>query len=207
MKKIYISLFAFISALAFSVPALAQTFEFQYGGKPLADNATVTISAVEDIWGMNTLNCETNPKEKPLDGLTVVMADGSNKPGKAKLEVLSNTLNPASLQWCMGGECVVMKTNTLEKDFSTNYLGKTLVMFDAVNVSAEGSLDAKLTATIGAETHVVNIKFNNGGTASVAGVTVDKQQPSAWYTIGGVRLAAPPTSKGVYIVNGKKIVR
>jgi len=36
--------------------------------------------------------------------------------------------------------------------------------------------------------------------------TTTTEEAETWYTVGGVRLATKPTAKGVYIVNGKKVV-
>ena len=47
--------------------------------------------------------------------------------------------------------------------------GTAPVMFDATNVTSEGFLLAKLTATMSLEQHTVFIRFINGGIVSVRG--------------------------------------
>jgi len=180
--------------------------EFRYGGKSVENNATVTINAEEDSFGFGELNCETNPSSNPKNGLVFVTPNGVQD-GTAKLEILSNTLNPGMVQWCMGGECVPMNSKTeLEKTFKTNSEGMVLVQFDANNIRSEGTLEAKLTATIGEETRVVNIKFVYDKTNSIS-VIYSEDDNAVWYDMNGTRLENAPTRKGVYIRNGKKVVR
>ena len=40
----------------------------------------------------------------------------------------------------------------------------------------------------------------------VQGSTFEVQSDNSWYTLSGLRLNGKPTTKGIYIVNGKKIV-
>ena len=48
----------------------------------------------------------------------------------------------------------------------------------------------------------------DGSTPAINAVTgeVINNDAKGWYTVGGVKLDAQPTQKGVYINNGKKVV-
>lgn len=181
------------------------SFEYRYEGKTLEDNATVEIKAEEDSWGFGELNCETNPSSNPKNGLILVSKDG-NQEGTAKLEILSNTLNPGMIQWCMGGECVPMNNKTeFEKTFKTDSEGIAQVQFDATNIKSAGKLEARLTTTISGETKVVNIKFICDSTDGIS-IIYSGDGNAVWYDMNGKRLHKAPTRKGVYIKNGKKVV-
>ena len=181
------------------------SFEYRYEGKALEDNATVEIKAEEDSWGFGELNCETNPSSNPKNGLILVSKDG-NQEGTAKLEILSNTLNPGMIQWCMGGECVQMNNKTeFEKTFKTDSEGIAQVQFDATNIKSVGTLEARLTTTISGETKVVNIKFICDSTDGIS-IIYSGDGNAVWYDMNGKRLHKAPTRKGVYIKNGKKVV-
>lgn len=186
--------------------SVESVFKFQYGGKDLEDNATVVINAEEDSFGFGEMNCETNPSSNPKNGLIFVTPNGIQE-GSAKLEILSNTLNPGMIQWCMGGECVPMTSKTsFEKAFKTDSDGIALVQFDATNIKNEGALEAKLTATVSGETRVVNIKFVYDKSTGL-NVIYSEDDGAVWYDINGTRLENAPTRKGIYIRNGKKVVR
>lgn len=186
--------------------SVESVFKFQYGGKDLEDNATVVINAEEDSFGFGEMNCETNSSSNPKNGLVLVTANGVQE-GSAKLEILSNTLNPGMIQWCMGGECVPMTSKTsFEKTFKTDSDGIALVQFDATNIKSEGTLEAKLTATISGETRTVNIKFVYDKTNGI-NIIYSEDDGAVWYDMNGNRLENAPTRKGVYIRNGKKVVR
>ncbi len=137
----------------------AQTFEFQYQGRTLADGETVTIAAEEDVFG--ELACATNPSDNPSNGLILKLLSGSTARANATLEITHNTLGASMVQWCMGGECstfgAIMK---LAKQF--NVAGSEQVQFDASGISAIGYLTATLRATIDLEIHEVKIQFTNG---------------------------------------------
>ena len=157
-------LLSLAAILLVSVPALvAQTFEFRYHGESLADGATVTIQAEEDEWGFGW-SCYTNPSYDANNGLVLKLLSSSQaQVSVATLTINENTLNPTVLSWCMGGNCMYFgnKTSLTKEDFSVNN-GSENVQFDAENIQSEGYLFATLTATIGGETHMVNIKFTYG---------------------------------------------
>ena len=151
--------------LLLTVVAQAQTFEFRYHGEAIPDGGMVTIPAVEDDFGFGELWCETNPSDNPNNGLILKLLSGSSASGTASLTIEHNTLNPTTLKWCMGGDCSMMIGKTeLSKDFSVKN-GSVQVQFDAEDCKSKGYLLASLTATIGSETHSVNIQFTNGESA------------------------------------------
>lgn len=188
-------------------PQEGKIFEFRYENKGLGNNEIVEIMAEKDSWGFDEMNCETNPSANPKNGLILASKEGKKLSGSATINILSNTLNPQMIQWCMGGECVPMNgKSTLTKDFSTDDEGICLVMFDATNIKNEGALEARLTATIDSETRTVYIKFVYDKTNGISVIYTDDEN-AEWYDMNGARLENAPTRKGVYIKNGKKVIR
>lgn len=142
-----------------SLVAQAQGFVFQYQGQNLPDGETVIIAAEEDIFG--ELSCETNDLLDPDSGLVLKLLRGTSSPVTAVLQITHNSLNAASIQWCMGTECSSMNSLTsLTKRFTMG--DSEGVQFDATGIGSEGYLEATLKVTIGLETHQVNIIFVNG---------------------------------------------
>ena len=155
--------------LLMSMPAvLAQSFEFRYHGESLADGATVTIQAEEDEWGFGEMNCCTNPSSDPNNGLILKILSGSQNSGDATIKIEENTLFPARILWCMGGNCMMVLNPSITKPFTADD-GICQVKFDAEEIQSEGHLLATLTATIGSETHMVNIKFVYGEQPAIPG--------------------------------------
>ncbi len=147
----------------FSISAvMAQSFEFRYHGESLTDGALVTIAAEEDEWGFGEMCCYSNPSSDPNNGLVLQVLSGNNTQGSATMTIDENTFNPSRVLWCMGGNCMMFGNNTsITKSFNV-VNGICQVQFDAEDIQSEGHLLATLTATIGAETHTVKIKFTNG---------------------------------------------
>ncbi len=199
MKK---SLFLLAVMICFSVSLEAQTFEFCFHNESVTDGGQVIIPAVEDEFGYGELWCESNPSKNPGNGLILKLLSDTSASGKATINIDSNTLNPSTLKWCMGGECVLMKDlNTLTKDFSTSD-GIVQVQFDAENIKSEGELAATLSATINGESHTVKILFTNGQSTKIEKIKGQREDP--YYTLEGNKTDSP--SKGLYIRGGKKIL-
>ena len=183
------------------------SFEFRHEGKALSNNYTVEIPAALDSYGFGELECMTNPSSNPKNGLVLATKDGKKVSGTATITISKNTLNPNMVQWCMGGECVPMNgKSSLTKNFTTDDEGICQVMFDATNIKSEGVLEARLSATVSNETRVVNIKFIYSKTAGL-NIIYSEDDGAVWYDMNGTRLESAPTRKGVYIRNGKKVVR
>ena len=188
-------------------PQDSNVFEFRFENKSLDNNEAVEITAEEDSWGFGEMNCETNPSTNPKNGLILASKDGKKLSGIATINILSNTLNPQMVQWCMGGECVPMNgKNTLTKEFVTDNEGICLVMFDATNIKSEGALEARLTATIDNETRTVFIKFVYDKANGISVIYTDDDN-AVWYDMNGMRLENTPTQKGIYIRNRKKVIK
>lgn len=199
MKK---SLLLLAAVICLSVSLRAQTFEFRFHNESLYDGGQVIIPAVEDEFGYGELWCESNPSKNPGNGLVLKLLSGTSASGKATITIESNTLNPSTLKWCMGGECVLMKDkNTLTKDFSTSE-GTVQVQFDAENIKSEGELAATLSATINGESHTVKILFTNGQSTMIN--AIKSLRDDECYTLDGLKVDRP--SKGLYIKNGKIIL-
>ena len=183
----------------------AQGFVFQYQGENLADGATVIIAAEEDLFG--DLSCETNNAMNPNDGLVLKLLNSSSAGATATLQITSNSLDADMLQWCMGGDCTTLGSQTsLTKRFTVN--GSAQVQFDAIAISSEGILTATLKVTIGLESHQVNIMFINGDYDGIKAIdngqlTMDNR---AIYDLTGKRVQGRP-SPGIYFVNDGKNIR
>lgn len=203
MKKI----FTLCVSLMVTLFAGAQGFVFQYQGENLADDATVIIAAEEDLFG--DLSCETNNAMNPNDGLVLKLLNSTSAGATATLQITSNTLNADMLQWCMGGDCTTLGSQTsLTKRFTVN--GSAQVQFDAIAISSEGILTATLKVTIGLESHQVNIMFING---DYDGINVIKNEKlkmkngdGSWYDLRGRQVQGRPSS-GVYIMTDGKHIR
>ncbi len=155
MKKLLTFLFCFCSLLI----ASAQTAEFRYHGQPLANGATVTIYSEEDEWG--DAACLTNPMSSATaaaNGLVLANLTSSELRGSANLTINSNTMAAEHIQWCMGGECVILNSSTFDKNYSVPANGFILTQFDAIPTQF-GELTATLSAMVGLSTVTVNIRF------------------------------------------------
>lgn len=187
MKKI----FTLCVGLTIALTSWAQGFVFQFQGKNLADGETVVIAAEEDLFG--DLSCETNSATNPNDGLVLRTLGSMASSGSATLQITSNGLNPSSLQWCMGGACMTLGSQTsLTKRFSAG--GVTLVQFDAVGITSEGLLTATLRATIGLESHQVNIVFVNGDYDSIGSPRASAARAATCYDLCGRPLQGRPSA-------------
>ena len=114
------------------------------------------------------MSCGTNPYDNPTNGLILKLLSGSQNSGTATMTINENTLNPSRVLWCMGGNCMMVMNPSITKPFTAEN-GICLVQFDAENIQSEGHLFATLSATIGSETHTVNIKFVYGAQPAVPG--------------------------------------
>lgn len=200
MKKIFTLLFLL---LVVAQVCSAQSVYFQLEGKKLDSGQSVTIKAQPDSFFPDEKNCMTNPPSNPKGGLVLVMPVGGS--GSATLEILSNTLNPTLVQWCMGGACEPMNDKTrLSKTFTAGSDGIVQVDFDANNVKADGLLEAKLTATVSGETVVVNIRFTNPDTSGMKELKCAEQNSKRCYDLNGHSLQS--AHRGIYIQEGKKYV-
>ena len=198
MKKHLLSMVAVL--LFGAVTANAQSFEFRYHGQPVADGGMIIIAAEENDYG--ELACETNHPNNPADGLVIVLLNGSSSTLTAKLEVEYNTLNPTTLQWCMGGRCEAVSEALTKSNFS---VGETeLVQFEAIDIKQTGYLLAKLTISRALEAHTIYIQFTNGESAGVTNIHNITNADGAYYTLDGRRIEHPV--KGIYIQNGHKFI-
>jgi hypothetical protein len=199
MKKRLLMMLAILMTITM---AKAQSFEFQFQGNKVEDGGTVVIPAVPDDFGFGEFWCETNPSSNPTNGLILKLLSGSTASGSASINIKRNTLSPQTLKWCMGGTCQMMNDKTsLEKTFTVSD-GSVQVQFDAENCKNEGDLLATLTATIGSETHTVNILFTYGSTG-ISNVKTEKVETD-YYMLDGRRVER--LTKGIYISQGKKII-
>ena len=198
MKKIITLCLGLMAVLT----SWAQGFVFQYQGQALADGETVIIAAEEDIFG--DLTCETNSTMNPSDeGLVMKLLRGTTATVNATLQITHNTLDADVLQWCMGGNCQAFQAS-LTKQFTMGNSEK--VQFDAIGISSEGYLAATLKATIGLESHQVNIMFVNGDYTGIQALPKRGSGEGTIYDLLGRQVRAR-TSSGLYIVTDGKHIR
>lgn len=207
MKKLL--LISMVALFLTGTAAKAQTLEFLYHGESLPDYATVTIQAEENDFG--ELACYTNSITEGVNNGLVLKV---NAPGfgptimvEGTMYVLHNTLNADLLKWCMCGDCYAMNgMEALYRTLEVSRDGITPIEFDAEGIQSTGYLKAELTIKYGDVTRVVYIQFANGEVDGIRSLTPSLSQgEGAWYSLDG-RLVKNPT-KGVYIHNGKKVVR
>ena len=78
------------------------------------------------------------------------------------------------------------------------------------NAHALTAMEAYLILDAGAQQARIFVEDFDGNTTSIQSLSVDDIQglkvAEGWYTLGGVKLQAAPTEKGVYIKDGKKFV-
>lgn len=193
MKKLF-TLFVGLMATLF---AGAQGFVFQYQGESLADGETVIIAAEEDLFG--DLSCETNSALNPTDGLMLKLLNGTSAGATAILQITSNSLDADILQWCMGGDCTTLGSQTsLTKRFTVN--GSAQVQFDAIAIKSEGLLTATVKVTIGLESHTVNIHFVNGDYDGLRALPQGAGSGKSCFDLQG-RPVQRQQLRGLYIVN------
>ena len=190
MRKITTLIVALVAVLSLQ----AQGFVFQFQGEDLTDGETVVITAQEDLFG--DLSCETS-------GLVLTLLRGTTATVTATLEVTSNSLNATALQWCMGGNCQVFETS-LTKRFAMGFSEQ--VQFDAIGIQSEGYLKATLRATIGIESHQVNILFVNGDMDGIKPLSQRRDGARAVYDLHGRRVQGRLPA-GMYIVTEGERVR
>ena len=206
MKQILL-LTAFLLA---SAAVSAQGLEFKYKGESLTDGATVTIAAEEDFFG--ELSCETNPSTAPQDGLVLSCPASFGGTVIATLQILSNTLNASTMQWCMGGECTLVRQEQLSKTFDSK--ASILVLFDATNITGEGALMAKLSVQLNGIARTVYIQFVNGDADGINSIKNEKiKDKNDIYDLSGRKMFNVQCStfnglkRGLYIQNGKKFYK
>jgi hypothetical protein len=199
MKRKFL-LGALLAHLALS--ATAQSAEFRYKGQPLADGATVVITAEENDFGI--LDCETNPPASPNDGLVLANLTGTDANGRATLTISSNTMAAAFLQWCMGGQCVMVAADKLDKEFVLPANGLIQVQFDA-QPTEYGELEAQIKADVNFLPVTVNVRFVYADPAAVRTVThVGNAGDSRVTDLYGHLWDARHLRKGFYLSNGRK---
>lgn len=193
IKKLF-TLFVGLMATLF---AGAQGFVFQYQGESLADGETVIIAAEEDLFG--DLSCETNSALNPTGGLMLKLLNGTSAGATAILQITSNSLDADILQWCMGGDCTTLGSQTsLTKRFTVN--GSAQVQFDAIAIKSEGLLTATVKVTIGLESHTVNIHFVNGDYDGLRALPQGAGSEKNCFDLQG-RPVQRQQLRGLYIVN------
>lgn len=190
MRKITTLIVALVAVLSLQ----AQGFVFQFQGEDLTDGETVVITAQEDLFG--DLSCETS-------SLVLTLLRGTTATVTATLEVTSNSLNATALQWCMGGNCQTFETS-LTKHFAMGFSEQ--VQFDAIGIQSEGYLKATLRATVGIESHQVNILFVNGDVDGIKPLSQRRDGARAVYDLRGRRVQGR-LPVGMYIVTEGERVR
>lgn len=201
MKQVFT---LFLLVLGSAQMCMAQDVYFMYEGKTLENDGWVEIGAQPDSFFPEVKNCMTNNPSDPSNGMFLVAP--SNSSVSATLEIVSNTLNPAMVQWCMGGVCeVVTDDKTVEKSFTVGDDSRVAVEFDANGVGDDGQLEAKLTIMVGQQRLSVNIRFVGSTATRMECVVGGKVTDCKRYDL----LGRPSLSGhyGITIQNGKKYIK
>lgn len=200
MKKI---LMLFLVVLGAAQIGMSQDVFFKYEEKTLENDCWVEIGAQPDSFFSDVKNCMTNNPSDPSNGLFLVAPPNSSV--SATLEILSNTLNPLIVEWCMGELCqVVSEDKILEKSFTMGEDGCLAVEFDANGVGNVGQLEAKLTAMVGSGSISVNIRFIGSTATFLDRIDNETAADSRCYDLHG--RPSLPDSRGVTIQKGKKCI-
>ncbi|MBO4268045.1 MAG: hypothetical protein J5869_01590 [Bacteroidaceae bacterium] len=201
----YRRLFVVAAVMAYGAWVNAQGIGFLFHGESIPEEGnTITIPAVEDEFGFGELWCESNPGSNPGEGLILKLYSGQGANIKATLKIEHNTIDAATLKWCMGGECTILNGKTeMTKSFKAS--GESIpVEFDAENIRSEGYLQALLTVTSGVESCSVRIVFTNGGQTGIKAVRQTAPGSGACHSVDG-RLMMNPADGAIYIIDGKKV--
>ena len=127
------------------------TFEFKNKNKSLATGS-------ETCWKSKGI-AEENLSISTNNDLVLATFDGKNVSGKAKLEILNNTMEASTLVWKMGDENTTVTGNSAELSFTTKSSGRMTTQLTASNIVQFGQLIARLTATVDGVSQSVIIKF------------------------------------------------
>ena len=200
MKKI---LTLFLVVWGAAQMSTSQDAFFKYEGKTLENDCWVEIGAQPDSFFPDVKNCMTSNPSDPSNGLYLVAPPNSLV--SATLQILSNTLNPIIVQWCMGGLCqVVTEDKIVEKEFTVGDDGCVAVEFDANDVGNEGQLEAKLTVMAGSSTISVNIRFAGSTATCLERIEDGKAGDGSCYDLHGHPCS--PDHRGITLQKGKKYV-
>ena len=128
-----------------------QTFELRNAGKALADNGTVEVFAKKQEDG--EIGCK-------IDALSIATIDGKQKEGTAQIEIICNDIAPSILTWSIGerAESLIGKTSS-QTTFKTGADGTIPISLNVSGLGNHGVIEAKLTVTIGNETHSQTIRM------------------------------------------------
>ena len=170
----------------------AQDCVFQFEGKNLDNGATVTIYAEEDpLFGW--LICDTNPSNDP-NGLFLLNKTSKELSCSATISIQSNTLSNTiagdDTQWCMGTDCMPIKTATKSKDFKLPANAKIMTKFET-SPTKDGEMLTKLEVRTGGKTYTVNIRFVNGQDR-VTELTTAAVHVVEYYTLDGRKVNEQP---------------
>ena len=140
------------------------------------------------------------------DGIT---ADGA---AAKKVGVIAETDHVFSVQKKDNGDYLTVIYSMMLSSFKANKGDLISIPLSAGSI-AEGKLQGKIhTITISNEDEeefnpadvTFNIIVSNGD--GIKGITVDDLDNAKVYTVGGQRVEGKAAKKGVYVVNGKKVV-
>ena len=169
-----------------------------------ADAVLYTISSVSTTDGTATLSdaIATAPSSTPLlvynsgaTDATFLLIPADAEPNLA-LTVAPEFIGTTEAT-------TIAASTTTQNNYALN--GKQFVWVkDALAIAAN---KAYLSVTTGGTLHAPALSIVSGGdTTSIANTNLTNLTNDAWYDLNGRKLNAKPTTKGVYIQNGKKVV-
>ena len=189
----------------YEVVVPAKEFITYYKDEPLRveDEAAelYTVSSVNGDQAVLSDKSDAMPSNTPMlvynksNETKVILLIPCNEPD------LAITVAP-EFQGTLTGTTIAASTEN-----QTNYAfnGKAFVFVK--NDLAIGANKAYLSVTTGGQLHAPALSIVFGGdTTSIANTNLTNLTNDAWYDLNGRKLNAKPSTKGVYIKNGKKVV-
>jgi hypothetical protein len=181
-KRFTLSITFMLAALAVS----ADNIEFQFNGKKVNEGDTVTINATVDSYvdgGETVIVGIQAASNANGNNLQLCNVGGKSVKVNGKVTVEKNNAN-ASIQWCFGGTCMMLKGDSLVRTITSEKDTKKNMEIDA-NFTIEGNCLAKFyCTTLGAETHTFYINFVYNTTTDVR--TAALQQPKVSFNGGSL---------------------
>ena len=143
---------------------------FQYQGKTIENDATITIEAVSTWFG--DLECTTNPSADPGSGLAFVNMGSTAVNCSATISIINKTMTTESIQWSMGAVCEIINGTTKTKYFSASAGSSTLVEYNCI-VTKDGEMLTKLEVKADGSTYSVNIIFTTSSSSPIISISND----------------------------------
>ena len=205
MKKFYTLLTTLLFAVNVAVQA-DKTFEFCYSdGTIIPSDAVITVTETEEPYGMLMLN----------SGIFVKNTTEYEENVKLVVEVTAVPESASNMvQCCFPSNCRILNevgtVNCGVGAINAGAIRSLMTEIMIMDADAPAIFSGKFTISDewGASKSTITLNMEYKGTAHVSDLTTDAKQPKAIYTLAGQRcpsLSGMP--KGVYIIDGKKVIK